>query len=543
MKSVFISLFIFVTALLTLPIQACGGFFCELVPINQASEQIIFRQDGNQTTTMVRIFYTGEADGFAWVLPVPVSPELSIGSDTTFIELESLTRPQFILERTGEACPVETTTTDSTTTSTSNSANENDTVGVIIEETLNVGPFDAQIISSDDSAALATWLAENNFDLSEKGKELLQPYVDAQMKFVVLKLQSNKSSGDIKPLILKYPNDKPQIPIRLTAVAAEDDMGILVWVLGEGRAVPDNFFHVVPNYTKLNWYTGANNAYASYQDLITVAMNEAGGQGFATDMASPTENFTDAFTTAETLTHLLADFESSTDAEFILGVWSQSFNSSILNNIIAALPLPSGQDNNVYSDINALTTQFTAQQLAEARINVKLMIEEQLIIPLQNAIDILDDDLYLTRLYTTLSADEMLTDPSFVFNLDMPDQAQVRNAVLDASCSSGETSWTLTLGEGTGRTDSLVINGKGDLPTTSQMEQQQASWQIAVTADTGAPVVEVERVFSVAEVNTQKKGGGSLGFIFLLLSGLLIKLANRFQGWRANKTSPLIFRF
>jgi hypothetical protein len=527
MKNVFISLFVFVTTLLSLPVHACGGFFCELVPINQASEQIIFRQDGNQTTTMVRIFYTGEADGFAWVLPVPASPELSIGSDTTFIELESITRPQFILERTGEACPVETTSTASPTTSTSDSENEANSVGVIIEETLNVGPFDAQIISSDNSDALATWLTENNFNLSEKGNELLQPYIDAQMKFVVLKLQSNKNSGDIKPIIIKYPNDKPQIPIRLTAVAAEDDMGILVWVLGEGRAVPDNFFHVVPNYTKLNWYTGANNAYASYQDLITVAMNEAGGQGFATDMASPTKNFTDAFTTAETFTNLLADYETNTDAEFILGVWGQSFNSSILNSIIAALPLPSGQDNNVYSDINALTTQFTAQQLASARAEVKLMIEEQLIKPLQNSIEILGDDLYLTRLYTTLSADEMLTDPSFVFNLDMPDQAQIRNAVLDASCSSGDTSWTLTLGEGTGRNDSLVIKGQGDLPTASQMDEQQASWQIAITADTGAPAVEVQRVFTVAETNTQKKSGGSLGLILLLLSGLLIQLVYR----------------
>lgn len=27
---------------------ACGGFFCQLVPIDQAGEQIIFRRDGNR---------------------------------------------------------------------------------------------------------------------------------------------------------------------------------------------------------------------------------------------------------------------------------------------------------------------------------------------------------------------------------------------------------------------------------------------------------------------------------------------------------------
>jgi hypothetical protein len=523
MKNLIISLFLLICAQLSFPIQACGGFFCELVPINQASEQIVFRQDGNQTTTMVRILYTGEAEGFAWVLPVPTIPELSIGSDTTFAELESMTRPQFALERTGEACPV---ATNNTATSFDGSEAAFTSAGVTIEETLNVGPFDAQIISSDDSVALATWLEDNNFSLSARGSELLQPYIDAQMKFVVLKLQSNKTSGDIKPIILKYLNDKPQIPMRLTAIAAEDDMGILVWVLGESRAVPDNFLHVVPNYTKLNWYTGSNNAYASYQDLITDAMNEAGGQGFATDMASPTENFSDTLTTAETFINLLASVENNSNAEFIQAIWEQqSFNSTIFNSIMSSLPLPNGQNSNVYSDINALATQFTVEQLSNARVDVRLTIEDQLITPLQNSIDILDDDLYLTRLYTTLSADEMLTDPSFVFNSDMPDQAQVRNANLNASCSSGDTSWTLTLGEGTGRNDSLVIDGKGDLPTTSQIDKQQASWQIAVTTKSGAPQIKVQRAFPVAKVNTlEKDGGGSLGFIFLLFSGMLIRL-------------------
>ena len=474
---------------------------------------------------MVRILYTGEAEGFAWVLPVPATPELSIGSDTTFIELEFTTRPQFILERTGEACPVETTNTTTASTSTDASVGAG---GVTIEETLNVGPFDAQIISSDDSVALATWLEDNNFSLSERGSELLQPYIDAQMKFVVLKLQSNKTSGDIKPIILNYQSDKPQIPMRLTAVAAEDDIGILVWVLGQSRAVPDNFLHVVPNYTKLNWYTGPSNAYASYQDLITVAMNEAGGQGFATDMAAPTKNLSDTLTTADSFINLFAALANSTDAEFIQGVWDLRFNSTIFNSIVDALPLPNGQDSSVYTDVNALATQFTPEQLRDARVDVRLTIEDQLITPLQNSIDILDDDLYLTRLYTTLSADEMLTDPSFVFNSDMPDQAQVRNATLDASCSSGNTSWTLTLGEGTGRDDSLVIDGKGDLPVTSQVAGQQASWQIAVTAESGDPQVTVQRTFPVAKVNTVKEnGGGSLGVLLLLLSCGFIKWRKR----------------
>lgn len=141
-----------------------------------------------------------------------------------------------------------------------------------------MGPFDAQIISGDDSQAVASWLAENNFDLTDRGAELLEPYVDANMKFVVLKLQSDRDVGNIQPIIMKYESEQPMIPLRLTAIAAEDDMGVLVWLLSDSRAVPENFLHVTPNYTQLNWYTGSRNAYVSYQSLITAAMDEAGGQ-------------------------------------------------------------------------------------------------------------------------------------------------------------------------------------------------------------------------------------------------------------------------
>ena len=45
--------------------SACGGFFCQLVPINQAAEQIVFRQDGNQVTAMVQIQFEGDPSDLA----------------------------------------------------------------------------------------------------------------------------------------------------------------------------------------------------------------------------------------------------------------------------------------------------------------------------------------------------------------------------------------------------------------------------------------------------------------------------------------------
>jgi hypothetical protein len=49
------------------------------------------------------------------------------------------------------------------------------------------------------------------------------------------------TSGSIRPIVLTYEATRPMIPIKLTAVAANDDMGVLTWVLSEAQAVPKNY--------------------------------------------------------------------------------------------------------------------------------------------------------------------------------------------------------------------------------------------------------------------------------------------------------------
>ena len=51
---------------------ACGGFFCDgNQPVVQRAERILFIPDGDQTTTVVEIQYSGQPEDFSWLLPVP----------------------------------------------------------------------------------------------------------------------------------------------------------------------------------------------------------------------------------------------------------------------------------------------------------------------------------------------------------------------------------------------------------------------------------------------------------------------------------------
>ena len=47
-----------------------------------------------------------------------------------------------------------------------------------------------------------------------------------------LKLAPGRDLGDLQPLALTYAADQPGIPIRLTAVTTQPDLGVLIWVLG-----------------------------------------------------------------------------------------------------------------------------------------------------------------------------------------------------------------------------------------------------------------------------------------------------------------------
>lgn len=512
--------------------NACGGLFCQNVPVDQAGEQILFHQDGEYITAMVRILYEGESENFSWVVPVPDTPELSTGSDAFFDELEQLSRPQFILETKGSSCPIDFAdagSTDGGDLSLGTSA-EGD---VVVEQSLSVGPFAIEIVSSTNPDEMASWLEQNDYDLSDRGRELIAPYVEAGMKFVAVKLRSGQSTGSIQPLVMKYKSSKPMVPIRLTAVAALEDMGILVWLVSDARAVPDNYLHVQPNYTRLNWYRGTRNAYASYQSLITDAMDEAGGQGFATDFAGPiTETITGFMTSPEDLKALTFLSQSELPSEERLQALYTDTRTpeGLLDRFPVLLPLPQEFSERVYTNAEDMASLFSREQLNSAIDELVLAYNDVAVEPLETSFKLIPQGQYLTRLYTTLSADEMTVDPSFEFNPTMPEQSLERHATLELVCGNEGTQWWLTLGEGTGRQGERVIsaNAVEPLAVPSAAQSQSPVYTAARTFGNADPLVEVINQFAELRVNGgaqiegDSKDNGFLGgmSIWWLMLGL-----------------------
>ena len=259
---------------------ACGGFFCSSTPVDQAAERIIFVQEDRDTvTSYVEIAYQGEPEGFAWIVPVPSVPELDVWHGGAFTAIDLATGPQFqgnfgCFESDADGVPE----------AGGGEPPPNDGVDVLARE--QVGPFDTVTITSEDPRALVQWLRENGYRVLPEMEPFVALYTAEGMKFLAMKLLPGQDVASIQPIKMTYQAAGPAVPLRLTAVAAQLEMGVKVWVLGDQRYGAANVPGVAVNDADLvfdPWSFQTN-----YIPLVARAVDAAGGHGFVTELATPT---------------------------------------------------------------------------------------------------------------------------------------------------------------------------------------------------------------------------------------------------------------
>lgn len=429
-------------ALLTSNASACGGFFCNRAePVKQKGETVVFEIDKgqNRTTMHVQVEYAGPAAEFAWVIPVKGTPDLQLSHEKLFQELEMRTRPahQYYGTTTGE-CPVWdwlSGDTDLDGFSANDDGDPSPAPGVDVLAEAQVGPYDTVVVAADNEAVLLDWLQDNAYAVPDGMGPLLAPYLADGHNFVALKLQSGNEVGDLEPLALTYAGTRPAIPLHLTAVAAEDDMPMTAFVLGDARAVPDNYLHVEVNEAAIDWFGWGSN----YEGLITRAADQAGGHAFATDYAGATEDWEHAFflPAYEDLT-----LRASSDAQdFVSRVISSGLPPTAeLQAILEThVPVPPTYDaRSVYNrpqdypQLNTWHPNFDVEAAVDD-------IETTILTPLQDIQEMFDRQPHLTRLRSSISPAEMTLDPMFALNPDIvQDVPRVRQAILETHCDDME---------------------------------------------------------------------------------------------------------
>ncbi len=435
-------------------VSACGGLFCSAAaPVNQAAERIIFSKNEDGTVTaVVQIQYSGPSEEFAWVLPVPGIPDVNVSSDLAFTRLQQASNPQYVLTTEVEGDCRQDELNDSASfgpdqgSGTGGTGGAGGGGGVNVLASGTVGPYDYVVIepqaSFDQIGDVAVeWLTNEGYDVVPPGgdpsdiSELLGSYLQEAMNLLAFRLTKGNDTGTIRPIWITYVSSQPMIPIRPTAVAANDDMGVMVWVLGQSRAVPVNYRSLELNEALIDWTTGGSN----YNQVVIAAANEAGGQGFVTERAG-----------------LSADYDNVVLADFEQQAWD-SIRARAAALSSEDLLIESAQLFGGWDGYRSLIERFLPGSVdVDDFLGCPLCGHALVPIDNQAFIDALDFEVvdpmiatqalmssrpYVTRLYTTLSAPEMDLDPLFDFNPDLEDAPNLHNARQVIECNPTIYPW------------------------------------------------------------------------------------------------------
>ncbi|HEX2656914.1 MAG TPA: DUF2330 domain-containing protein [Polyangia bacterium] len=443
---------------------ACGGLFCNSrppdpfapLPVAQNGENVVFSitpdPAGGAPTLVahIQILYTGDAPKFSWVVPVDAAPTLSVGTDRLFSALNTATQPQFQASRLtdGTCIPQQNfpsggsggATSSGGAVGSAGSGGTSGNGGVTVSFQGAVGPFDAAVIKSDDPIALKMWLADNGYVVSDAAAALIDAYVHENKFFVALKLLNGVGVRSIQPIVLTFRGTEACVPLRLTAIAANPDMPVLVWVLGSKRVVPKAFFEIKIDEASIAWdQNGAN--YFGPNGLVSKAANEAGGNAFVAEYAGSS-------TIARNAVYSNGQFNvASLQAAMTPPVYVQQViqmglaSDPVMLSLLAKyIPMPDAvktmgvTESQFYGNLQSYWTNYAFPAYDLAGLTGEIMTK--IIQPRIDAQMMIDQHPYLTRLNTFISPDEMNTDPLFFESANLPDVSNVHTAVLRSMCGN-----------------------------------------------------------------------------------------------------------
>lgn len=514
------------------PAHACGGLFCsggattttESLAVNQTAERVVFVDEGDgRVTAIIQILYEGEAERFAWLLPVPGVPQVQVSSTVVLDELQTATNPEYQVMTTTPSCgsssprpsgggdgcgPCGTCAAAPSSPSDAYSSpaavSEASEPVVSVEAAASIGPYDYTVISvepayADPAQVATTWLTDNGFDVGDLGADVLRPYLADGLNLLAIRLTKGAPVGSIRPIMITYEAELPAIPIRPTAVAATEDMSILVWVFGLTRAVPLNYRTAVLDDVALDWF--APNA--EYTTLVSAAVDEASGQAFVTERAGYLDASVPTVTSpAPTVLQQGLDALSVLDggaydvlnrADELCTQWTPGKPCSAWDGfeeaLSAAVTLPGGiAPADLVACLGAARAAMatgTPEECPPGFAWDGLQLDRQIfderfaalvIWPVADTIARLQLRPYVTRLYTTLSPSEMTVDPVFAFNPDLQAVSQIHQAQRARTCGG---TWSMTLPPGVtlvGTSDVWPV-GLGTLPAALQIVQHGTSGQ------------------------------------------------------------------
>jgi len=235
--------------------------------LKNKTSQVIMVRDGDRNVITMYNDFKGDFKDFAMVVPVPVvleKKDIKVVDQQIFNTLNEYSKPRLVEYYDRNPCQ----TAELEDASVFNLqgmtpgiairgvASSKEKLSVRIEAKYVVGEYDILILSATESAALKTWLDENNYKIPKGAEEVLEPYIKSNLKFFVVKVneaEKKKLPGNfLRPIQIAFNSPKFMLPIRLGMANADGDQDMIVYAFTKkGRAE-------VTNYRTVSLPTGKN---------------------------------------------------------------------------------------------------------------------------------------------------------------------------------------------------------------------------------------------------------------------------------------------
>jgi hypothetical protein len=258
--------------LLPRPSFADGGMFSPLVAAVDIPEQsAIVSYDGSSERLIVSTSFTGPQGEYAWVMPLPATPNVQGVSNGILPTLHTMCRPRLevvprsylfiiafaatlwlaVFVRRNRALVVALlvliiavpwiygyflAALEKRPSKTAAEAPAE--AGVSVQQRLRVGEYDVATVTARSSRALLDWLKENGFKVGPGIAPALDNYIRDGWCFTVYRFSPLAGSARSHPLSFTFPARKAVYPMRLTGVESKR-LKLELFVLGdEEAAVP-----------------------------------------------------------------------------------------------------------------------------------------------------------------------------------------------------------------------------------------------------------------------------------------------------------------
>jgi hypothetical protein len=225
------------------PVLADGGFFPDSMyrDLYESAQKAVIlygNYTGNYTEHLIlSVSFEGDAEDFAWVIPVPNMPEIAVTNAELFWELSDFTAEGLPDGGGGGGFGC-----------FGGAAPEGDGVDVIEEKV--VGRYATAILSATNATALADWLNANGYVFPEEGEEIVSEYIEKEWYFVATKINAvEEDTGDvlaegaIEPIVLSFASNETVYPLRISSLSAMNTTPpeVLLYVLADHVMVPEQY--------------------------------------------------------------------------------------------------------------------------------------------------------------------------------------------------------------------------------------------------------------------------------------------------------------